>query len=182
MIVSVEGNIGAGKSTLLDALAQRGFTVVKEPVEQWQPLLERFYADPAEYGLPLALAVLSSMHSCVQQHGDGFVIERHPGTTRHVFTQLQFNAGQLSDEAFRIFKEYYKILKWTPDLVLYLDTPVDACYDNIQRRGRAFEAGITKDYLHSIAFQYDVYLRYLQCTVVRGDAQALVAALEKHYN
>jgi len=36
MRVCIEGNIGAGKSTLLTRLAEEGYSVHQEPVEEWK--------------------------------------------------------------------------------------------------------------------------------------------------
>lgn len=48
LVVSLEGNIGCGKSSVLKRLAEEPFRfpVVPEPVEEWWPLLQRFYDDP----------------------------------------------------------------------------------------------------------------------------------------
>ena len=57
-LVIVEGNISAGKSCLARDLGQlMGYRVFLEPTNT-NPYLEKFYADPIKYALPMQLWLL----------------------------------------------------------------------------------------------------------------------------
>jgi len=39
-------------------------------------------------------------------------------------------------------------------ICVFLDLPIDVCYEQIQRRGRTYELSITKDYLYALRSEY----------------------------
>jgi len=168
--VCVEGNIGSGKSTALAALAaaRPDLPVFQEPVDEWEPLLTKFYADPAQWALPFSLRVLLSFAAPEDVAGT-CVVERSPLSCRHVFSQLLFNEGKMSQEAWELFKDYYAVLGWTPDAVVYVHTPADECYRRMEARGREAEKHVDLQYIKRIEFQYETMLRYAEIPVVRLD-------------
>lgn len=185
-VVAVEGNIGCGKSTALAALAARGVRVVPEPLAQWAGLLEKFYADPGRWALALSLRVLLSFHEARPGDSGGddpgsgedsggecppavVVYERSPLACRHVFTQLMLNDGRLGADDWDLFKEYWELLAWTPDVIAYVHVPHDECLERVRRRGRAPEAAVNAEYLRKLEFQYETMLRYAGVPVVRID-------------
>lgn len=175
MRIAVEGNIGAGKSSLL-AKAVHAYPICPEPVEAWGDLLEKYYADPPTWSLPFNLRVLADFARVPST----CIVERSPGATRHVFTQLAFNDGLMTDAAFSIFKEYYARLAWTPDVIIYIDTPSDICFERVRQRGRPGEEGVSLDYLRKVSFLYDQYLKYAGCEVIRIDGTWNTEALFQH--
>ena len=166
MRVAIEGNIGSGKSTVLGALAD-AFAVRKEPVDEWQPLLDLFYADPGKWSLAFSLRVLLSF-AAVPTGGD-LVTERCPLANRHVFGQLLFNDQKMTQDEWDLFKEYHDAMGWTPDGIVFVDTPSDVCMDRIKSRGRACEAAIDIQYLRRIEFQYQNLFKFCGVPVVRVD-------------
>lgn len=160
-IVSIDGNIGAGKSEALEMLRSNNFSVVMPPSAASKPLLERFLEDPVEYALPLALRDLVEYHRSYHEARGISFFERHPGALRHVFAQLQFNEGVMSHAAFEVFKGYYENLGWSPDVVVYLDTPVERCRSSSQKPAKELS-------LHAVSFQYEHYLKYAGCPVIRA--------------
>lgn len=114
--VCVEGNIGSGKSAALERLAalRPGLAIFPEPVEQWGEMLELFYSDPAAWAFPFNLRVLLSFVAPARASGDGgVVVERSPLSCRHVFGQLAFNEGKMTQEEWALFKEYADVLGWS---------------------------------------------------------------------
>jgi deoxyadenosine/deoxycytidine kinase len=66
----------------------------------------------------------------------------------------------LSDAEYRLYEKVYSHLKpqtATPDLVIYLQAPVDTLVERVHRRGVDFERRISADYLARVA---DAYSRY----------------------
>lgn len=167
MRIAVEGNIGSGKSTVLGALADV-FAVRKEPVEDWQPLLDLFYADPGKWSLAFSLRVLLSFAG-VSDGGSDLVTERCPLANRHVFGQLLFNDQKMTQDEWDLFKEYHDAMGWTPDGIVFVDTPSDVCMGRIKARGRPCEASVDIQYLRRIEFQYQNLFKFCGVPVVRVD-------------
>jgi len=66
----------------------------------------------------------------------------------------------LSDAEYRLYEKVYSHLKPqtpTPDLVIYLQAPVDTLIERVHRRGVDFERRISAQYLTRLA---DAYSRY----------------------
>lgn len=172
--VCVEGNIGCGKSTALARLAaaRPDMAVHLEPVDEWGDLLDRYYRDQAQWGLAFQLRSLLS-------YGDDKtgVMERGPLSCRHVFAQLLFNEGKMTQAQWDLFKDYCDVLGWTPDVVAYVHTPPDVCHARVRQRGREAERAVDLHYLKRIEFQYETMLRYADVPVVRLDGTASPEAL-----
>lgn len=165
MRIAVEGNIGAGKSTVLAALGRLGVPVVPEPLDQWGTLLDAFYASPSEFGLAFSLKVLASFDAA-HRH-ETCIVERCPLSCRHVFTQMLFNDGHLTQDEWDLFKDYADTLGWAPDAIMYIDTPAHVCMERVKSRARPCEAQVDLLYLRRLEFQYDTLLRYCNVPVVR---------------
>ena len=166
MRVCVEGNIGSGKSTALEALrALRPDVALRpEPVDDWQPLLSLFYADPRRWALAFNLRVLLSFDAA-----GGGVVERSPLSARHVFAQLLFNENKMTQAEWELYKEYWDTLAWKPDVLVYVHTPADQCHARVAARGREAERDIDIHYLRRLEFQYETMLRFCDVPVVRLD-------------
>ena len=172
MRIAIEGNIGSGKSSVLGALAAKfpHVPTIAEPVEEWGDLLDLFYANPSTWALPFSLKVLLTF----RRAGDTptCIVERCPLSCRHVFTQTLFSDGTLSQHSYDLFKEFYDILAWTPDVILFIDTPIDRCMERVLKRGRDCEVrGVDFEYLRRIEFKYETMLKFIgkDITVIRID-------------
>lgn len=159
MRVSVEGNIGSGKTTILRALAPE-LRAREEPLSAWGDLLDEFYADidagvrPSPSALPFSLAVLAGFVSDDDDCDTVTVYERSPATCLEVFTRPLVDDGVMTPKQLAIFKKYYDILAWQPDLIVYVDTPPDVCLARIAERGRACETNIGIAFLKRIQHSY----------------------------
>jgi len=158
--VVVEGPIGAGKTSLARVLAQHvgGEELFERPEDN--PFLERFYGDMPRFALATQLTFLfqrADQLSGVGQFdmfrqltvGD-FLLDKDP-----LFARLN-----LSDAEYLLYEKVYSHLKPqtpTPDLVVYLQAPVDTLIERVHRRGVEFERKISASYLTRLA---DAYSRY----------------------
>jgi deoxyadenosine/deoxycytidine kinase len=155
--VVIEGPIGAGKTSLARRIAQRfgAHTLLEQP--EANPFLERFYRDRARFALPTQLFFLFQR---VQQLGDlrqqdlfrtvvvaDFLLEKDP-----LFARLT-----LADDELKLYEQLLAQLRPqapNPDLVIYLQAPVDRLIERVTRRGNPIESGITESYLQSLAESY----------------------------
>lgn len=167
MIVCVEGNIGSGKSTVLEVLNGLGYSTKEEPVDEWGEMLQMYYTDPTTWSLAFNLKVLNSFQKTPP--GDTVIVERSPGACRHVFGQLAYNDEHMTPVSWGVFKGYHDRLGWEPDMYIYIDTPVETCYERMHARGRECEQGISKEYLARIEFQYQNFLKFTETAVHRVD-------------
>jgi deoxyadenosine/deoxycytidine kinase len=158
--VVVEGPIGAGKTSLARVLAQHagGEELFERPEDN--PFLERFYADMPRFALATQLTFL--LQRADQLAGIGqfdmfrrltvadFLLDKDP-----LFARLN-----LTDAEYGLYEKVYAHLKPqtpTPDLVIYLQAPVDTLIERVHRRGVNFERRISAQYLSRLA---DAYSRY----------------------
>ena len=182
MRVSIEGNIGSGKSTVIASLASsahaHAFETFVEPVDEWGDLLDLFYSSPAEWALAFSLKVLMSFRAPAAHEGN-CLVERSPLACRHVFSQLLYNDGSLTQHEWDLFKEYFDLLAWTPDVIVYIETPVDLCMERIQVRGRAAEKSLDAEYLNRVEHQYTNMLRFVDVPIIRLDGTLSLPELQR---
>ena len=158
--IVVEGPIGAGKTSLARVLTHHtgGNELFERPEEN--PFLERFYTDMPRYALATQLTFLFQRADQLAGVGQfdmfrqltvsDFLLDKDP-----LFARLT-----LSDAEYRLYEKIYSHLKPQtpiPDLVIYLQAPVETLIDRVHRRGVDFERKISARYLARLA---DAYSRH----------------------
>ena len=155
--IVVEGPIGAGKTSLARVLAQHtgGNELFERPEEN--PFLERFYSDMVRFALATQLTFLFQRADQLAGVGQfdmfrhltvgDFLLDKDP-----LFARLT-----LSDAEYRLYEKIYSHLKPQtprPDLVIYLQAPVETLIERVHRRGVEFERKISTRYLARLADAY----------------------------
>ena len=155
--IVVEGPIGAGKTSLARLLAERegAELLLEEP--QNNPFLAGFYHDPRRWALATQLfflfqrvnqlSGLSQLDLFERRTVADFLLEKDP-----LFARIN-----LSDDEFTLYQRIYSHLApqaVAPDLVIYLQAPVDTLMARVRRRAASYERGITEDYLARLAQGY----------------------------
>ncbi|NGP51931.1 deoxynucleoside kinase [Thioalkalivibrio sp. XN8] len=162
--LAIEGPIGVGKTSLARRLAETlQFDLVLEQAEE-NPFLERFYRDPEPNALPTQLHFLFQRARQAQEMRQAdlfaggrvadFLLEKD-----RIFARLT-----LRDEEYRLYEQVYQGLTLdapTPDLVVYLQAPVEVLVERVQRRGIPYEQQVQADYLRRLSEAYmDFFHRY----------------------
>jgi len=156
----VEGPIGVGKTSLARRLAEAfgAGTLFEQPEEN--PFLERFYASRRQYALPTQLFFLFQRARQIQslKQRDMFA-----GSTVADFLlekDAVFARVNLDDDELRLYEQVYTQMSLElprPDMVIYLQAPVDVLLERVHRRGVPYERIIERGYLQQLV---DAYTRF----------------------
>lgn len=156
--IVVEGPIGVGKTTLARRLASSfGSALLLESGDK-NPFLEKFYNNPKDAALPTQLFFLFQRARQMQElrQGDMF---RPLRVADYLMAKDQLFAGlTLDDEEYKLYEQVYSQLTLdnpTPDLVIYLQAPVNILLKRIRKRGISYERKMGKDYLSRLVDTYE---------------------------
>ena len=155
--IVVEGPIGIGKTSLARRLARSfGSELILEQADE-NPFLERFYKNPRAAALQTQLFFLfqrTRQLEDIRQHDlfDTVRVADYLLDKDRLFARLT-----LDDEEFSLYDQIYNRLAIdtpVPDLVIYLQAPVDVLLERINRRGIRYEQHIERAYLERLQEAY----------------------------
>lgn len=155
--VVVEGPIGVGKTTLARKLADSfGSDLLLEGADE-NPFLEKFYENPAAAALPTQLYFLLQRARQLKDMKQAdlfnpvrvsdYLIEKD-----RLFAELTLDSDELD-----LYEQVYSSLTLDvpqPDLVVYLQAPVEVLLNRIEKRGIAHEQIIEAAYLERLCESY----------------------------
>ncbi len=155
--IVVEGPIGVGKTSLARRLAESMDSELLLERAEANPFLERFYRNPREAALPTQLFFLFQRMRQVEELRQAdifsdtrvadFLIEKD-----RLFAQINLDRHEL--ELYEKVYESMAIAPPEPDLVIYLQAPVDTLLFRIARRGIEYEQRIGRHYLERLNEAY----------------------------
>src|SRR3982751_6077915 len=136
--IVVEGPIGAGKTSLQRQLGDpmSADMLLEQPEDN--PFLPRFYDDMQRFALPTQLTFLFQRVDQLR-HLTQVDMSREPTISDFLLDKDPLFARlNLSDDEYALYDKVYRHLKPqtpTPDLVIYLQAPVDTLVERVLRRG-----------------------------------------------
>ncbi len=168
MHIAIVGNIGAGKTTLTELLAKHlGYEPQFETVDH-NPYLEDFYSDMKRWSFNLQIYFLNSRFNQIMdiaKQKKNIVQDRTIYEDAYIFAENLHDMGLMSTRDYEnyraIFDNMTSFIK-APDLLIYLKASVPTLVNNIQRRGREYEAGIRLDYLSKLNDKYSKWINGYQ--------------------
>lgn len=158
--IVVEGPIGVGKTTLASRLAETFNTEILLEHAAENPFLEKFYEDPRATALPTQLYFLFQRARQLEKLRQTDLFR--PAQVADFLMQKDelFARITLNEHELDLYYQVYNRLALDaplPDLVIYLQAPVDVLLRRIYARGVEFEKRIDEDYLRRVA---DAYIEF----------------------
>jgi len=157
--IAIEGPIGVGKSTLANILAQAFQAELVRDTETVNPYLKQFYKDPQPVALHTQLHFLLSRLELLNSPSIArpttplvadFLLEKDK-----LFAELT-----LSEDEWWMYTRLFERMTQDcprPDLVIYLQAPLEKLIQRIERRGLRHEQRIDSHYLQQLITIYERY-------------------------
>jgi deoxyadenosine/deoxycytidine kinase len=158
--VVIEGPIGVGKTSLARRLAgaHAAELVLEQAAEN--PFLERFYRNPRANAFPAQLFFLFQRSRQMQALKQSDLFSPVRVSDFLLDKDRLFARLTLDDEEYALYEQVYERLSIdtpVPDLVVYLQAPVDVLETRIARRGIKYEQSMERGYLERLC---DAYARF----------------------
>jgi deoxyguanosine kinase len=164
-LIAVEGPIGVGKTSLARRLGEYLNAELLLEDAASNPFLERFYADPRAAALPTQLHFLFDRARQLKalKQTDMFAPRRVADFLME--KDRLFARVNLDDDEYRLYEQVYAHLSVeipVPDLVLYLQAPVEVLLERVHSRGVHFEQGMDPDYLRRLSDAYTHFFHHYE--------------------
>jgi len=157
--IAIEGPIGVGKSTLAKILAEEFSAGLIKDTETHNPYLKQFYKDPKPVALHTQLHFLLSRLELLNSPAVArpttplvadFLLDKDK-----LFAELT-----LSEDEWWMYTRLFDRMSADcarPDLVIYLQAPLEKLIQRIERRGLRHEQRIDSHYLQQLISIYERY-------------------------
>jgi len=162
--IAVAGNMGAGKSSLVKFLCDHfDLKPFFEPNDT-NPFLHLFFKDMKRW------AFHSQMHFLTHKFRIHRELDSYPGTVvqdrtiyedAEIFARNLYRQGCMTREEFRTYRDLYEVMLEVinpPDLLIFLECPIDVLKKRISGRGREMEKGVPDEYLRRLERYYRRWL------------------------
>ncbi|XP_023492892.1 thymidine kinase 2, mitochondrial isoform X1 [Equus asinus] len=169
-VICVEGNIASGKTTCLEFFSNTAdIEVFMEPVAKWRNVrghnpLGLMYRDACRWGLTLQTYVQLTM---LNQHtrpqtSPVRLMERSIHSARYIFVENLYRSGKMPEVDYVVLSEWFdwivRNIDVSVDLIVYLRTTPETCYQRLKMRCREEEKVIPLEYLDAIHHLYEEWL------------------------
>lgn len=158
--IAIEGPMGVGKTALARRLSESlSADLVLEELDQ-NPFLERFYRDGRSAALPAQMFFLFARARQIEQmrQSDLFSsvrISDYLFTRDRLFAELNLDPEEL--KLYQQIADNLAVEAPVPDLVIYLQTSVDAIMQRLIRRNLPYDRFVERAYLERLT---DAYSRF----------------------
>ncbi|XP_021564580.1 thymidine kinase 2, mitochondrial isoform X5 [Carlito syrichta] len=169
-VICIEGNIASGKTTCLKFFSNTtDVEVLTEPVHKWRNVhghnpLGLMYDDASRWGLTLQTYVQLTM---LEQHMHPQMtpvrlMERSIYSARYIFVENLYRSGKMPAVDYVVLSEWFdwiiRNIDVSIDLIVYLRTTPETCYQRLKMRCREEEKLIPLEYLDAIHCLYEEWL------------------------
>ena len=158
--IVIEGPIGVGKTTLAKKLAESyGSELLLEDAAE-NPFMAKFYENPRAAALPTQLYFLLQRARQMQELRQGDMFSPVRVSDFLMEKDRLFAELTLDDDELKLYEQVYEQLTFdvlVPDLVIYLQAPLEILHERIHNRGIAHERLIESAYLQRLS---DAYVKF----------------------
>ncbi len=176
-----------GKTTLARRIATSigAGLILEQPADN--PFLERFYKNPRQYALQTQLYFLFQRAKQLKELRQGDLFTPIQIADYMLAKDPLFARLTLEEDELYLYEQVYNQLTQevpTPDLVIYLQAPVDLLAARIHKRGILFERNMERRYLHELAEAYSsFFLGYQDSALLMVNAENVdFMENEEHYS
>jgi len=166
MYIAIAGNIGSGKTSLTEILTEE-FGFVANYEDNNNPYIGDFYEDMNRWSFNLQIYFLGKRLNQVMtmlRSNENIVQDRTVYEDAYIFATNLHESGLMSTRDFQTYMQVFELsngLARKPDLLIYLRASVPTLVSQIQRRGRAYEMSISKEYLQRLNERYNHWIEKL---------------------
>ena len=167
--IVVEGPIGSGKTTLARMLADKFPVDYLSEKAEANPFLPRFYQDAQRYALPTQLFFLFQRANQIKDLSQRDMFAKPIVADFFLEKDALFARLNLDDEEYALYHNIYTHLQLKapkPDLVIYLQTPIDALAERIEERNVHYEQNSPREYLARLSDAYSEFFHHYDATPV----------------
>ena len=161
--IAIEGPIGVGKTTLCRRLAEKfNYDLLLEAPSE-NPFLSRFYSNPRQYAFQTQVQFLLHRAEQLRSLKQEDLFEQVKVADFLIDKDRLFAQLNLDHDEFELYLKIYKHLTIDapiPDLVIYLQAPVETLLQRIRKRNIACEQSITPSYLNRINEAYTRFFHF----------------------
>ncbi len=158
--IVVEGPIGCGKTTLAKKLVEHfSIDYLSEKADE-NPFLERFYQDGPRYALSTQLFFLFQRANQIETLNQRDMLKKPIVADFFLEKDPLFAKLNLDDEEYSLYHKIYTHLQLKaarPDLVIYLQSPIEALMKRISERNVSYEQEIPRAYIEKLADTYNIF-------------------------
>ena len=185
--IVVEGPIGVGKTTLAKRLARSFDTELMLELATENPFLPRFYSDPKTVALPTQLYFLFQRAKQIESLRQKDMFRPIQVSDFLIEKDKLFASVTLDTDELNLYQQVYNTLTidtHAPDLVIYLQAPIETLMKRIMIRGYDYEKAINHDYLKKISDAYiDFFYSYSSSPLLIVNTDDFdLSKDEKNYN
>ncbi|MHA6261423.1 deoxynucleoside kinase [Sporosarcina sp. CAU 1771] len=177
-VITIAGTVGVGKSTMTNALANAlGFKTSLENVDE-NPYLDRFYEDFKKWSFHLQIYFLAERfkeQKRIFETGGGFIQDRSIYEDTGIFARMHMEEGTMDPVDYTTYTELFDAMVMTPyfphpDLLIYLEGPLDGIISRVKERGRPMEQQTPITYWEEMYTRYEEWIEsFTACPVLRLD-------------
>ena len=155
--IAIEGPIGVGKPTLANKIAKtfNYDAFLEQPSEN--PFLKNFYRNQGQSALATQLFFLFQRMQQIQDLKQRSLFENVRVADFLIEKDRLFAEVTLTNEEIDLYNKVYEHITLdapTPDLVIYLQAPIEILKERISKRGNINEQYLTLDYLERLNDEY----------------------------
>jgi deoxyadenosine/deoxycytidine kinase len=163
-LILVAGNIGTGKTSITERVGERlGWETSFESVAD-NPYLPDFYGDMSKWAYHLQVFFLghrAQQHLALANSPRSAIADRSIYEDAFIFARALHHMNNLNERDYQSYRTLFDLVVSNlprPDLLLYLEAPVQVLLERIYQRGRQMESGISSEYLSLLEVFYQEWL------------------------